>query len=237
MPRHQQSQVDYPTINLDTTKLPTVRSTRECRNVRSVITYICISVQVRFLKNRHFWKIKSRVISNLDRRIRNYYRNDAKQPIIHLLTRLVLAIMCEQLPLPYPKCPHTWVTFRHTLVEWTIDSQNECADTLIEVYTTREIFYALEIQWRYIVSQTIWTRRQNMKQSCSSKFLILFFWLGKFSNVKYFIPTSYLTGLKNFFRQQIFDTIFPPWKIFSKPGFWYHFADLKNFFWSMIFLY
>ncbi len=31
-----------------------VRSTKACRNVRNVITYICISVQVRFLKDRNF---------------------------------------------------------------------------------------------------------------------------------------------------------------------------------------
>ncbi len=64
-----------------------VRSTRVCRNVRCVITYTCISLQVRFLKNRPFWKIKSSVISNLDRQIRNYYKNGTKQPI-HPLTRL-----------------------------------------------------------------------------------------------------------------------------------------------------
>ncbi len=100
---------------------------RECRNVRSVITYICISLQVRFLKHRYFWKIKSSVISNLDRRIRNYIgnycRNDAKQPI-RLLSRLVLATMCEKLPFPYPPCPHTFVTFRHSLIEGTIDSSS-----------------------------------------------------------------------------------------------------------------
>ncbi len=74
-----------------------VRSMRECRNVRSVITYICISVQVRFLKNCNFWKIKSSIIS-IDRQIRNYLgnycRNDAKQSI-HPPTRLVLATMWE----------------------------------------------------------------------------------------------------------------------------------------------
>ncbi len=96
-----------------------LQSTRDCRNVWRVITYICISVQVRFLKNRHFWKIKSSVISSLDMRIRNYYRNGVKQPI-HLLTWLVLATMCEQLPFPYPSCPHTRVMFRHSLVERTI---------------------------------------------------------------------------------------------------------------------
>ncbi len=103
-------------------KTTIVRPTRECRNVKSVITYICVSVQVRFLKNRHFLKIKSSVISNLDRLIRNYLgnycRNDVKQPI-HLLTRLVLATMCEKLPFPYPPCPHTCVTFWHSLVERT----------------------------------------------------------------------------------------------------------------------
>ncbi len=62
------------------------KSEQDYRNVRSVITYISISVQeVRFLKNHHFWKIKSSIITNLDRRIRNYlgnyYRNDTKQPI------------------------------------------------------------------------------------------------------------------------------------------------------------
>ncbi len=84
-------------------KMSIVRSTRECRNVRSVITYIYKSVQVRFLKNLQFWKIESSVISHFDRRIRNYLgnycRNDAKQPI-HLLTRLIQAIVCEKLPFP-----------------------------------------------------------------------------------------------------------------------------------------
>ncbi len=102
-----------------------VCSTRECQNVRSVIAYICISVQVWFLKNRHFRKIKSSVISNLDGRIRNYLgnycRNDANQPT-HLLTRLVRVAMCEKLQFPYPLCSHTrtyvsafsrWTFYRH----------------------------------------------------------------------------------------------------------------------------
>ncbi len=49
----------------------------------------------------------------------NYYRNNVKQPI-HLPARFVLATVCEQLPFPYPPCPHTRVTFRHSLIEQTI---------------------------------------------------------------------------------------------------------------------
>ncbi len=74
-------------------------------------------------KKSSFSENKSSVISNLDRRIRNYLgnycRNDAKQPI-HLLTRLVLAAMCKKLQFPYSPCPHTRITFRHSLIEWTI---------------------------------------------------------------------------------------------------------------------
>ncbi len=46
-------------------------------------------------------------------------RIDAKQPI-HLLTRLVLATIYEQLPFPYPPCPRNHITFRHSLIERTI---------------------------------------------------------------------------------------------------------------------
>ncbi len=80
-----------------------------------------ISASQVFKKSLLFWKIKSSVILNLDRRIRNYNRNDEKHPI-YLLTWLVLATMCEQLPFPYSPCPHTHVTFWHSLVERTIVS-------------------------------------------------------------------------------------------------------------------
>ncbi len=51
-----------------------------------------------------------------------------KQPI-HLLTRLLVATMCEKLLFPYLSCSHTRITFRHSLVERTIVSHQggECS--------------------------------------------------------------------------------------------------------------
>ncbi len=39
-----------------------------------------------------------------------------------MLTKLVLAAMCEKLPFPYPPCSHTRVMFRQSIPEWTINT-------------------------------------------------------------------------------------------------------------------